>query len=247
MRKLLLSRRVIVLIGFFGLSACSGGGPIDGPLEPMGQFRLGHNIVVADNAQLGPLSREADPDEWKAALTSAISDRFGRYEGERMIHIGASVDAYVLAVPGVPILFSPKSVLILGVNVWDDATQTKLTDQPHQITVLESLSGRTVVGSGLTQRKDIQMRNLSRNAAASIQRWLLTHPEWLGADDAASENVASDTVDPETDGVSDLVANNALEGAPETAPDGAAVLLPEETQVPEETQESVAEEAKTTN
>jgi len=57
----------------------------------------------------------------------------------------------------------------------------------------------------------------------------------------ASEDVASNTVDPETDDVSDLVANNALEGAPETAPDGAAVRLPEETQ------ESVAEEAKTTN
>ena len=48
-----------------------------------------------------------------------------------------------------------------------------------QFTVFESLSEETVVGSGLTQTKEEQMQNLSRNAAKMIQTWMLEHPEWF--------------------------------------------------------------------
>ena len=74
--------------------------------------------------------------------------------------------------PGVPLVASPKSALIIRVTAWDDAGK-KLNAEPEQVTVVESISGETVLGSGLTQSKETQMRNLSRNAAKLIQNWLV--------------------------------------------------------------------------
>jgi len=57
---------------------------------------------------MGPASREADTDEWIAAVTKAVGDRFERYEGEQLYHFGISLEGYVLAQPGLPIVLSPK-------------------------------------------------------------------------------------------------------------------------------------------
>ena len=129
-------------------------------------------MVVAPNLTKGPASREASKEEWIAAMTTAIDERFGRYEGERLYHLGISVEGYVLAVTGIPLVASPKSALILKVTVWDDAMQKKLNEEPHQVTVMESVSGSTILGSGLTQTKEKQLENLSRNAAKLIQAWM---------------------------------------------------------------------------
>jgi len=97
--------------------------------------------------------------------------------------LGISLEGYVLAVPGVPLVASPKSALIFNVTAWDDAAGAKLNDEPEQITVIESFSGETVLGSGLTQSKEVQMRNLSRNAAKLIQNWLVRQKyqeDWFG-------------------------------------------------------------------
>ena len=67
---------------------------------------------------------------------------------------------------------SPKSALILNVTAWDDSTQSKLNEKPELITVVESFSGLTVLGSGLTQSKKKQMHNLTRNAAKLVENWL---------------------------------------------------------------------------
>ena len=48
-----------------------------------------------------------------------------------------------------------------------------------QLTVLEQITGETLVGSGLTQTKKQQMENLSASAAKAIQNWMLKHPEWF--------------------------------------------------------------------
>ena len=68
---------------------------------------------------------------------------------------------------------SPKSALILNVTVWDDAKQEKLNEKPEQITVVEIVFGQHILGSGLTQSKEQQLENLSRNAAKLIQNWLV--------------------------------------------------------------------------
>ena len=170
-------------IALAALTACSAPVTLDGPPADMGDFLLRHNIVVADNAQMHPISRPATADEWEAVLASEIDARLGGYSGDRMLHLGTAVVGYALAPPGIPLVASPKSVLVIHVNVWDNATQEKLTEEPREFIVWEGyIEGAFLLGSGLTQSREEQMLRLSRNAAFKIQEWLLEHPEWLYLD-----------------------------------------------------------------
>ncbi|KMW59292.1 hypothetical protein AIOL_004273 [Candidatus Rhodobacter oscarellae] len=147
----------------------------DPPVD-LGDFKLGHNIVVTPDPKLVPGSRRATDEEWKAAMTGAIDARFGRYEdGTRLYHFGISIDAYNLAaidLPGVP---TPKSALGVTVTVWYDAKGAKLNEKPKTITVLGIFSG-----AGIQPSKQVQLDNLSALAAREIQEWLLENPEWFG-------------------------------------------------------------------
>ncbi len=178
-------RLTVLFAAFLSLAACAGKGDLQEPPVPLGDFALGHNVVVAPNLVKGPVSRDASQEEWIAAVEKAISDRFDRYEGARLYHLGLSVEGYVLAQPGIPVVLSPKSVLIVRVTAWDDEAGRKLNEEPHQLTVLESLSGETVVGSGLTQSKEKQMENLSYNLAKQVERWLVrmnAENGWFGGE-----------------------------------------------------------------
>lgn len=188
--------RVLLLISVVAFAGCTNSNDLDeGPVS-LGDFSLGHNIVVAPNMVKGPVSREASKEEWIASMTAAIGERFDRYEGDRLYHFGVSVEGYVLAQPGIPLVLSPKSVMIFNVTIWDDAAGEKLNTKVEQITVFESLSGDTLVGSGLTQSAEEQMANLSRNAAKMIQNWLVKQKRSKGWF-RNSKNASSDASDPE--------------------------------------------------
>lgn len=168
-----MSRIFVLIFLALGLTACTNADDLDQPPVDLGAFKLGHNIVVAPKMTKGPVSRDATPEEWIASLTQAVSERFDRYDGEKLIHFGISIEGFVLAQPGIPIVASPKSVLIINVTAWDDAAGVKLNEKPEQITILESFSGKSFIGSGLTQNKETQMLGLSRNAAKQIEDFLL--------------------------------------------------------------------------
>jgi hypothetical protein len=191
-------RLLALLSSVLLMAACTNPNDLDEAPADLGDFRLGHNVVVASKMTRGPVSREATPEEWQESLTGAIDERFGRYEGDRLYHLGVSVEGYVLAQPGIPIVASPNSVLILLLTVWDDAASQKMNTPPEQITVIETISGNTILGSGLTQSKEVQMRNLSRNAAKQIENFLVRRRAgegWFGASDAVAEDAAAaDTV-----------------------------------------------------
>lgn len=176
-------RYVAVALGLaasgLGLSGCQTN-DLEEPPVPLGNFSLGHNIVVTSNMQKVAISRNATPEQWEKSLEQAMEDRFGRYEGDKLYNIGISVDAFALAPPGVPLVLSPKSALGMTVTIWDDAAQKKLNDEGKQIIVMEKMSGETVVGSGLTKSAAQQMDTLSYNAAKAVEGWLLEHPEWFG-------------------------------------------------------------------
>jgi len=163
------------------LAACDPTTDLEDPPVALGEFRLGHNIVVARDPQLIPGTRKATEAEWQAAMTKAIDDRFGRYDGARLYHLGISIDAYNLApidVPGIP---TPKSALAITASVWDDALGRKLNDQAKQLTVLSGL----LSGTGVQPTKEVQMANLSASAARAVQNWLLENPEWFETPPAA--------------------------------------------------------------
>lgn len=166
------------LLAAIVLAGCAASDLAEPPV-PLGEFALGLNIVVADNVQKVPISRDATPEEWETTMKQAVAARFGRYEGTRLYNIGISVDGYALAPPGIPVVAAPKSVLVVTANIWDDAKQQKLNAEGKQITVFESLSGETVIGTGLTRTKKQQMEALSYNAVKRIEDWLLENPQWF--------------------------------------------------------------------
>ncbi|MFQ6756668.1 hypothetical protein V6Z72_20185 [Cereibacter sphaeroides] len=161
------------------VTACQRNDLKEPPVD-LGDFALGLNIVVADHAQKVPISREASVEEWEAVMKTAIDDRFGRYEGPKLYNLGVSIDGYALAPPGIPVVAAPKSVIAITANIWDDAAGAKLNEKGEKMTVFESLTGGSIVGSGYTMSKDEQMEALAYNAAKRIEGWLVAHPEWFG-------------------------------------------------------------------
>jgi hypothetical protein len=207
----------LVTVGIV-LASC-GRQDLDEPPADLGPFKLGLNIVVADNMQKVPISRDATVEEWETGLKKAVADRFGRYDGDRFYNIGVNVDAYALAPPGIPVVAAPKSVVVVTANIWDDATATRLNPEPEQFTVFENLSGDTVLGSGLTKTSEEQLAALSYNVAQTLEGWFLENPQWFAADRAipgANPNA------------------NATESAPTvvSAPDGETVAVPPAAAVP---------------
>ncbi|CUJ84126.1 hypothetical protein Q8W37_06970 [Shimia thalassica] len=175
----------------FALVGCSvPTTPVDEPLVDLGDFVLGHNIAVTKNLTKGPLSREGSPERWEASVESAVDARLGRYDGERLVHLGINVAGYVLAQPGVPVLMAPKSALILTVTAWDDQAGKKFNAEPKEIIVLETFTGSSLLGSGYTMRPEEQMANLSYNAAKAIEEWLHENRACLKPNPSSAELAA---------------------------------------------------------
>ena len=174
-----LLRILPAVIGLLVLVACDARDAGEPP-KPMGNFAMGLNIVVPDLAQTIPISRQATPAEWKEVMGKAMDERFGSYSGDKLFDFGISIDGYMLAPPGVPVVASPRSALIVTVNVWDDAKKQLLVEGGKRMTIIEGVSAESVLGSGWTQSKDAQMKKLAFNAAKAVQDYMLEHPEWLG-------------------------------------------------------------------
>ncbi|WP_420556781.1 hypothetical protein [Roseovarius sp.] len=155
------------------VSACTQVDDLDEAPVYLGNFHLGHNVVAAPNLQKGPLSRDAGKADWIAAMTQAVDERFSRQEGTRLYHLGITLEGYVLAKAGIPVVAAPKSALVLKVTAWDDAKKARLNETPELITVIEGLSGDTVVGSGLTRTAEEQMQVLTQKGAKLIENWLV--------------------------------------------------------------------------
>jgi hypothetical protein len=165
-------KRFLAGLCMLALGACTNADDLQEAPVDLGDFSLSHRIVVAPKMAQGPMSRSATEDEWKEAITAALSERFDRYSGEKLYHFGISVEGYVLAQPGIPLILSPKSVLIINLSVWDDAAGAKLNQEVEQITVFESFSGGSIVGTGYTKSREEQLQALARNAAKEIQSYL---------------------------------------------------------------------------
>ena len=171
-------RTSILLAGIALLTACNAN-DLKKPPVPLGDFVLGWNLAVGEGVQAPGISRQATEEEWKSGIETAMADRFGRYEGSRIYNFSIRVDGYVLAPPGIPVVASPRSALIVTVFVFDDATQTLLNPEGKQLTMLEGVSPESFIGSGLTQTKTQQIARMSFRAALAVQRYLLDNPEWL--------------------------------------------------------------------
>ncbi len=174
------SLRAVMLVAGLGLLAACESNDLKKPPVPLGDFVMGLNIAVADNAQVPGISRKVTADEWETAMKAAMADRFGRYEGSRIYNFGINIDGYVLAPPGLPVVASPRSALIITVHVFEDATQTELNPGGKRLTMVEGVSPESFIGSGLTQTKDQQLARMAYRGALAVQKYLLENPEWFG-------------------------------------------------------------------
>ena len=175
-------RRILLALCVALASGCAKSSLTD-PNANLGNFQLGFAVVVADNMKKVPISRDASVEEWEASLQKALDARFKRYtNGTKLYNIGVAVDGYALAPPGIPIIAAPKSILVVSATIFDDASQQMLNpgQKGKQITIFERRSGKTFIGSGLTQTKQQQLDELSFVAALRIEEWLQQNPEWFG-------------------------------------------------------------------
>lgn len=189
-----MNKLLITALTSLVLSACSVL-PEQKPQLDLGDFAVGHNIVVAPNPYMGPGSREATADELIEAVQGALASRLDPYEGDKIYNLGVSVDGYVLADVGVPVVLSPKSALIIHITIWDDAAGEKLNEEAHQIAVLEDLNAKTIIGSGLFSTGDQQLRVLSRKVALKVEEWLEENNEWFGVEPV---EIAEDIIEEES-------------------------------------------------
>jgi hypothetical protein len=215
-------RNILALVGFISLTACGGiRDDLTETPDAIGAFRLGHNIAVVNDPVQGPFSRTVADDVWQAAMVTAVENRLGetRYFGDKFFHVGVAVEGYVLAYPGVPLVYSPKSVLIFSVNFFEDSTQTKLNDEAIQLTVFEPCCNIPLIGTGFTRSAEEQMEGLTFTAARAIERTMRQNADWFGgtpevleADDTILEgNVLEDNpelIAPEQEPPAELIASS---------------------------------------
>lgn len=184
-------RILTLLAGLVLLAACNTG-PQDRTPASLGEFKLGHNVVVAQKARQGPISRDATPEEWESTIQNAVAARFGGFDGDQLYHFGISVEGFMLAPEG--FIYNPRSMLVINVTVWDDAAGKKLNDEVHQITVVEDSTTTTFFkGSGRERTKQEQMDGLTANALDQLGDWLSEQHKQNGWFDKRPETPAAIT------------------------------------------------------
>ena len=188
-----MTKRILILLSLLVFTACTYESDLDAPPVDLGNFKLGHNVVVAPVVQTElAFSREASEEELTTALKEAIDKRFGRYDGSKLYHLGVSIEGYILARAGIPVVAAPKSAMIIRVTVWDDAQAKKLNVPPKQMTILENIDGESLIGTGWTQSAEKQLEGLARNAAKAIETFLVQQKAEQGwfMDNPSQEAVA---------------------------------------------------------
>ena len=171
-----------------GLAACTDATrDLGQPVEPLGDFALGFARAAAPAPQKLLVSREATPEEWIAVVEKAYDERFSRFDGGKLYHLGLKVEAYSLPPPVVP----GKSAVQILVTVWDDAAQAKLNEEAKSIAVIKVFESR------LASSREESMKALAEEAAMLTEKWLREQQAeegWFGGPEA---NVAPE---PEADG-----------------------------------------------
>lgn len=172
--------RLLTICLAFLLFGCAAEEDLTLSPQPLGQFRLGHNIAIGDDVAKGPFSREFSATELEVALQNAVAQRLRRYDGDGLYHLGMRIGGIVLAQPGIPIVYAPRSVMIVDVTVFDNDTQSKLNEEPHRIFAGEGIQNTVpIIGSGMVRSAEEQLANLTTSAARQIEVWLQENADWF--------------------------------------------------------------------
>ena len=174
-------RRMVMAMALIATSACAvEEEDLTLPPEPLGQFRLGHNIAIADNVTKDQYSRGFTDARIEASVQNAVAARLRRHDGDVLYHLGIRVSSITLAKPGTPAIYAARSVMVLEVTAFDNATQKKLNEEPKRIEALGGSRGALpFLGAGYVHEPEGQLEKLSADAARKIEEWLRENPEWF--------------------------------------------------------------------
>ena len=119
-----------------------------------------------------PMSRDGQKTEWVKQMNTAMEASMRSKEGSQEYDVAVTLEGFMLAPPGVPVLFNPKSVAVVNVFVYDVANEEFLADK-HQMEVFEDTTGESViVGSGHSRTKEEQIAGLALNIADAVEEWM---------------------------------------------------------------------------
>ncbi len=187
--------RTIAILSLAALLAACGETRLDEPPEDLGAFKARVLYVYTEKALQWPLSRSADHSEWTAPMQNALDGRLGRYQGSQEYDVAVTLEGFMLAPPGVPVLLSPKSAVVVNVFVYDVAARTYLA-RKHQMEIFESTTGESaILGSGHARTKQEQIAGLSVNIADAVEEWMAEqHAEqgWFAPRPAGAPVAAAD-------------------------------------------------------
>ncbi|AHC99452.1 hypothetical protein [Leisingera methylohalidivorans] len=197
--------RILSILAALGMLAACGETRLDEAPEDLGAFQARVTHVYTEKALQWPLSRNADHSEWDAAIKNALETRLRRYQGAQEYDVAVTLEGFMLAPPGVPVLFSPKSAVVVNVFVYDVA-EKKFLAKKHQMEIFESTTGESaLLGSGHARTKEQQIQGLAVNIADKVEEWMADqHKEegWFAPRPAAAAGSggAADTAAPATAG-----------------------------------------------
>ncbi|WP_164661806.1 hypothetical protein [Tropicibacter sp. Alg240-R139] len=164
--------RILISLACLSFLAACGSTQLNEAPENMGAFSARVIHVYTDKAKQWPLSRSAEPSQWNAPMENAMETRLRRYEGGQEYDVAVSLEGYMLAPPGIPVVVNPKSVAVVNVFVYDVATETFLAKK-EQMEIFEDTTGQSVIlGSGHSRTKEEQIAGLSLNIADTIEEWM---------------------------------------------------------------------------
>ncbi len=166
MARLLSLFMALVLLG-----AC-GSTQVDEAPEDLGAFKARVLHVFTDKALQWPLSRDAEASEWTEPMKLALNARLDRYQGSQEYDVAVTLEGFMLAPAGVPIVFSPKSVAVVNVFVYD-VTGAVFLAEKVQMEIFEDTTGQSaLLGSGHSRTKQEQIDGLALNIADKIEEYI---------------------------------------------------------------------------
>lgn len=150
------------------------------PPSSLGDFTLAQTIVLTDTTVKGLISREASVEDFSQALETAVQEQLAPYKGSKPYIMGIRIEGYNLAPPGIPVVLSPKSALILYVSIWQKTKENNFKNEhKERFLIFETLSPELMIGTGHTRTRQQQIDDLSKNAALQISQWLGRNVAWF--------------------------------------------------------------------
>ncbi|WP_297339388.1 hypothetical protein [Pseudophaeobacter sp.] len=201
--------RILALLASMVLLAACEETQLNEAKEDLGDFNMRVSFVYTDKALQWPLSRAAEPSEWNEPIERALEARLGRYSGSGKYDVAITLEGFLLATGGIPVLVNPKSAAVVNVFVYDVSTKTYLLKE-HQMKIFEDTTGESaIIGSGYSRTKAEQIDGLALKIVDGLEEYMAkqrVEKGWFGGDSAAEENTDSAAVP------------DQVEATPDTAP-----------------------------